>query len=165
MSKIEFYDDVDVIIIGAGPTGLMLACQLSLYGVKFRIFDKSADHTTQSRALVVHARSLEIFDQLELADEAITRGEIVKGVHGFFNGKERIEMDMNLLRTRNLTKYPFLLVLEQSKTEELLEDYLLQRGIPIDRQCELIDFVEVNDNNGELIECTIKDSRDENKEK
>ena len=155
MSSLEL-ENVDVIIIGAGPTGLMLACQLSLYGIRFRIFDKSADHTTQSRALVVHARSLEIFDQLGLADEAISRGEIGQGASGFFNGRKRIEIDMNLIRTQNITKYPFMLILEQSQTEELLEEFLVKRGIKIDRQCELIDFVELNDG---LIECTIKDIR------
>ncbi|CAF3521883.1 unnamed protein product [Rotaria sp. Silwood2] len=151
---------VDVVIVGAGPTGLLLACLLSIYGIKFRIIDKSVDHTTQSRALVVHARSLEILDQLGIGNEAVRRGEIAKSFSGFFHGKKRLEVNINILRTRNLTKYPYILILEQSKTEELFEDFLLKRNIQIDRQCELINFNEVCDNNNELIECTIKDYRD-----
>jgi 2-polyprenyl-6-methoxyphenol hydroxylase-like FAD-dependent oxidoreductase len=50
-------DTVDIVIKGAGPTGLLLAYQLTMHGIKFRIFDKSVNHTTQSRALSVHARS------------------------------------------------------------------------------------------------------------
>src|SRR5574341_1246062 len=61
--------DPAVLIVGAGPTGLLLACQLALRKVPFRIIDKSADHTTQSRALVVQARSLEIFEQMGIAQE------------------------------------------------------------------------------------------------
>ncbi|CAF3908790.1 unnamed protein product [Rotaria sp. Silwood1] len=151
---------VDIVIVGAGPTGLLLACLLSLYGIKFRIFDKSVNHTTQSRALAVHARSLEIFDQLGIGDEAVRRGEIIKGFSGFFHGKKRMEVNMDVLRTQNLTKYPYILILEQSKTEELLEDFLFKRNIEIDRQCELISFNELSDVNSELIECTIKDYRD-----
>ena len=157
-------ETVDVVIIGAGPTGLMLACQLSLHGVKFRIYDKSVNHTTQSRALAVHARSLEIFQQMGIADEALNRGKIVKGFESYFNGVKRMRMDMNLIRTRNLTLFPFILILEQSKTEELLENFLLKHaGIEIDRQCELISFVELSSGNDHnLIECTIKDYRHSN---
>lgn len=55
----------DVLIVGTGPTGLMMACQLVINKIPFRIIDKNEDHTTQSRALVIQARGVEIFDQME----------------------------------------------------------------------------------------------------
>ncbi|CAF3732932.1 unnamed protein product [Adineta steineri] len=150
---------VDVVIVGSGPTGLMLACQLSLHGVKFRIFDKCINHTTQSRALGVHARSMEIFQQMGIADEAINHGEVVQGFGSYFNGVKRMRMDMNLIKTQNLTHFPFILILEQSKTEALLEEFLLKNTrMEVDRQCELISFIELNDKDN-LIECVIKDYR------
>jgi 2-polyprenyl-6-methoxyphenol hydroxylase-like FAD-dependent oxidoreductase len=79
----------DVLIVGEGLTGLMMACQLALRHISFRIIDKNEDHTTQSRALVIHARSLEIFEQMGIAQEAIALGRIAKGVNLFVNGKRR----------------------------------------------------------------------------
>lgn len=76
-----------VLICGAGPTGLMLAGQLALRNVPFRIIDKNADHTTQSRAIVVQARSVEIFGQMGIAQEALRLGEKAKAVNVVVNGK------------------------------------------------------------------------------
>ena len=149
---------VDVVIAGAGPTGLLLACQLTMYGVKFRIFDRSINHTTQSRAVTVHARSLELFDQMGIADEAVEKGEIVRGFSAFFNGVRRLETDMTLIQTRNVTKFPFILILEQSKTEDILEQYLKRHGVTIDRQCELVDFA-VQSDDDQLTEVTVRDHR------
>jgi 2-polyprenyl-6-methoxyphenol hydroxylase-like FAD-dependent oxidoreductase len=73
----------EVLIIGAGPTGLMMACQLALRNIPFRIIDKNEDHTTQSRALVIHARSLEIFEQMGIAHEAVQQGKKAKAVNLF----------------------------------------------------------------------------------
>jgi len=151
-------ETVDVVIVGAGPTGLLLACQLTMHGVKFRIFDRSADHTTQSRAITVHARTLEIFDQMGIAEEAVERGEIVRSLSGFFNGVLRLNIDMKLIRTQNVTKFPFILMLEQSKTEEILEQFLERHGVTIDRQCELVDFAEQS-NGEQLTEVTMRDYR------
>ena len=151
---------VDVVIIGSGPTGLMLACQLAMHGIKFRIYDKAINHTTQSRALAVHARSLEIFEQMGIGDEATNQGEAATGFTGFFNGVQRIRFDMNIFRTHNLTKFPFVLILEQSKTEKLLERFLSNKyNIEVQRQCELINASELNIGGDQLIECTIRDRR------
>ena len=64
-----------VLICGAGPTGLMTACQLALRDIPFRIIDKSASATTQSRALVIHARTLEIFKQMGVAEKILELGD------------------------------------------------------------------------------------------
>jgi 2-polyprenyl-6-methoxyphenol hydroxylase-like FAD-dependent oxidoreductase len=65
-----------VLIVGAGPTRFMLAGQLALRGVPFRIVDKNADHITHSRALVVQTRSLEIFDRMGIAKEVVRQNDL-----------------------------------------------------------------------------------------
>src|SRR5215475_8841276 len=83
-----------VLIVGAGPTGLLLACQLALRDVPFRIIDKNEDHTTQSRALVVQARSIEIFGQVDLAQEALELGEKAKAVNVVVTGTRALHMNI-----------------------------------------------------------------------
>ena len=152
----------DVVIVGAGPTGLMLACQLSLYpNVSFRIVDKNAGATNQSRALAVHARSLELFAQLGLAEDAIAQGTFVQGMNIHFNGRLGLRFDLTSLVGEKhilLTKYPHMLFLEQSTTELLLEKYLNQQGIEVEREKEVqhledIDeeTVQVTLSNGEVL--------------
>ena len=65
--------NTDVLIIGAGPTGLSLACQLIRYGIDFIIVEKNEGITPYSKAIGVHARTLEIFDQIGLAQEAVAQ--------------------------------------------------------------------------------------------
>ena len=134
-------DPPRVLIVGAGPTGLMLACQLALHDVAFRIIDKNEDHTTQSRALVVQARSVEIFGQMDLAQEALQLGEKAKAVNIVVNGKRTLHMNIRDIG-EGLTLYPYLLMLEQSKTEKLLKDFLAHRGHTVERQTALLDFTQ-----------------------
>jgi len=67
--------NIDVLIVGAGPSGLMMACQLALRNISFRIIDKKEQRTNYSGALIVQARSLEIFQQMGIAQTAIQRGQ------------------------------------------------------------------------------------------
>src|SRR5580698_10038923 len=107
---------VDVLIIGAGPTGLMLACQLSLYpNISFRIIDKNSCSTKQSRALMIHARTLELLSQLNLVDKVISQGNYVNAINMYFNGQYGFRLDFNRIRQEQkslLTKYPYVLFLE-----------------------------------------------------
>ena len=139
----------DVLIIGAGPTGLMLACQLSLYpNISVRIIDKNASRTTQSRALVVHARSLEILSQLNLIDKAIARGAFVDAMNFYFNGKHALRLDYATIRNEPdafLSKYPYLLFLEQSITEELLETFLNEHNVFVERNTEAVELTSIDD--------------------
>ena len=152
----------DVVIVGAGPTGLMLACQLSLYpNVSFRIVDKNVGATNQSRALAVHARSLELFAQLGLVEKAIAQGTVVQGMNIHLNGQLGLRLDFTSLDREKhilLTEYPHMLFLEQSATEQLLENYLIEHGIEVERdkevrQIEDIDkeTVQVTLGNGEVL--------------
>ena len=68
----------DVIVVGAGPTGLMLACELALAGVRCRVLDRRAGQSNMTRAFAVHARTLELLDARGLADELVPQGVPVR---------------------------------------------------------------------------------------
>src|ERR1700761_8364516 len=80
---------VDVLIVGAGPTGLVLALWLTKLGAKVRIVDKTAGPGTTSRALAVHARTLELYRQLDLADAVIEQGHRVPGMNLWVEGRRQ----------------------------------------------------------------------------
>src|SRR5215211_176805 len=104
----------DVLIIGAGPTGLSLACQFVRYGVDFLILDKSIGVTPYSKALGVHARTLEIYEQMDLARRAVEEGWIAGKGRLLVDGELRAEVDFSSIG-KGLSQYPFVLMLEQSK--------------------------------------------------
>jgi 2-polyprenyl-6-methoxyphenol hydroxylase-like FAD-dependent oxidoreductase len=134
----------EAIIIGAGPTGLMLACQLVRYGVDFIIIDKKDGVTPFSKALGVHARTLEIYEQMGLAQKAIAEGTVAGKVRLLAGAHVRGEMDLSSIG-RGLSPYPYLLVLEQSRNERLLYDYLLEHGKDVQWQAELSGFSQTSD--------------------
>lgn len=98
-----------VLVCGAGPTDLMAACQLALHNIPFHIIDKSASATTQSRALVLHARSMEIFKQMGIVDKVLALGEVCRGVTWVFNGKKAAHID---IVGDHLTEFPYVFCLE-----------------------------------------------------
>src|ERR1700733_267593 len=77
----------DIIIVGAGPTGLMMANQLTRFGIDYIILDQKSGPTDQSRALVVHSRSMEIYEQLGLSDQIVANGQLNDGMNFYKNGK------------------------------------------------------------------------------
>src|SRR5262245_53344324 len=113
----------DVLIVGAGPTGLSLACQLLRYAVDFIVVDKNVQITPYSKAIGVHARTLEIFDQIGLAKEAVARGSIAEAARLIIDGEIRGELRFGDIG-KGMSPFPFVLMLEQSKTERLLYQYL-----------------------------------------
>jgi 2-polyprenyl-6-methoxyphenol hydroxylase-like FAD-dependent oxidoreductase len=113
----------EVVIIGAGPTGLALAAQLVRYGVDFVIVEKNERVTPFSKAIGVQARTLEIYEQMGLAQPAVEQGTIAGKVRMLVGGEIRAELDLSHIG-QGLSAYPYLLLLEQSKNEQLLYDYL-----------------------------------------
>ncbi|MEP6569553.1 MAG: FAD-dependent monooxygenase [Acidobacteriota bacterium] len=135
----------DVIIVGAGPTGLSLACQLIRYGIDFVVIEKNEGITPYSKALGVHARTLEIYEQLDLAKTAVAQGTIAGKVRMLESGN--IVGEVNLANVgQGLSAYPFLLVLEQSENERMLYEYLKSHGHDVLWQHELESFSQ--DENG-----------------
>jgi 2-polyprenyl-6-methoxyphenol hydroxylase-like FAD-dependent oxidoreductase len=125
-----------VIIIGAGPTGLSMAAQCVRYGINFIILDKNKETTLLSKALVVHSRTLEIFKELGVAEKAIKSGQIAGRLNLMRHGELKTAIDISRLG-EGLSEFPFVLSLEQSKTEKILYDFLLQNKKTVRWQSEL----------------------------
>ena len=131
--------NTEVIIIGAGPTGLALACQLTRYEVDFVIIEKSQGLTQYSKALGVHARTLEIYEQLNLAAKAVSLGSVAGKVRMLESGQVLGEVDLSNIG-QGLSAYPYMLVLEQSKNEQLMYEYLRTHGREVLWETELESF-------------------------
>jgi len=131
--------NIDVLIVGAGPSGLMMACQLALRNISFRIIDKKAHRTNYSGALIVQARSIEIFQQMGIAQTAVQSGVIAKEIKLVFNGKKYFTIPVRDIG-HGLTQFPYLLLLEQSQTEQLLTNFINNFGYSIEREIELVQF-------------------------
>jgi len=128
-----------VIIIGAGPTGLSLAVQLLRYHIDFIILEKNEKTTHLSKAVVVQARTLEIFHETGLAVKAVERGRLTTAFNMFYKGKKKLKLDIAGLG-EGLSNFPFALSLEQSKTEKLLLEYLAENGKPVHWRSEFTRF-------------------------
>jgi 2-polyprenyl-6-methoxyphenol hydroxylase-like FAD-dependent oxidoreductase len=117
----------DVVIVGAGPTGLSLACQFVRHGVDFVVVEKNGGVTPYSKAIGVHARTLEIYEQIGLAREAVEQGTVAGRIRLLAGGEVRGEFDLSGIG-EGMSPYPFVLMLEQSKNERLLYGYLKSQG-------------------------------------
>jgi 2-polyprenyl-6-methoxyphenol hydroxylase-like FAD-dependent oxidoreductase len=113
----------DVLIVGAGPTGLALACQLIRYGVDFVIVDQKEGTTPFSKAIGVQARTLELYEQIDLAGKLIDEGRITRRVRLIEGGEARAEVPLTSLG-QGISPYPFLLIVEQGKHEHLLYEFI-----------------------------------------
>jgi 2-polyprenyl-6-methoxyphenol hydroxylase-like FAD-dependent oxidoreductase len=131
----------DVLIIGAGPTGLVLALWLTELGVKVRIVDKTAEPGTTSRALAVQARTLELYRQLDLTDAVIKHGHKVPAVNLWVKGEPATRLSFERIGS-NLTPYPFLHIFPQDQHERLLIERLERLGVSVERRTELVSFTD-----------------------
>ena len=131
----------DILIVGAGPTGLVLALWLTKLGVKVRIVDKTAEPGTTSRALGVQARTLELYRQLDLTDAVVKRGHKVPAVNLWVEGEPVARLPFERIGS-DLTPYPFLHIFPQDQHERLLIDRLEAVGVSIERRTELVGFTD-----------------------
>lgn len=128
--------ETQVLIIGAGPTGLSLAAQLIRHGVDFIIIDEKEGITNLSKALAVHARTLEIYEQMDLAQPAIERGALIHKMNLLNDGHVQAELNLEGIGA-NMSQYPFVLILEQSENERLLHEFLQKNGKEVWWQTDL----------------------------
>ncbi len=121
----------DVLIVGAGPTGLVLALWLTRMGVSVRIVSKATGPGTASRALAVHARTLELYGQMDLADAVVSDGHHVAGANVWVAGENKARI--SLADTgESLTPYPFLHIYPQDRHEKLLLSRLEAMGVTVE---------------------------------
>ncbi|QJD96760.1 hypothetical protein HH214_13215 [Mucilaginibacter robiniae] len=119
-----------VLIVGAGPSGLMMAAQLLRYGIQPIIIDNRPGPTQHSKALAVQARSLEIYRQLGIADAVIPNGKPAQGLHFNVGGKPKATFPLHDIG-EGYTPYPFIHIYQQHKNERALVDYLTQNNCPV----------------------------------
>ena len=134
----------DVLIVGAGPTGLVLALWLRKLGLKPRIIDKTAEPGTTSRALAVHARTLELYRQLDLTDAVIERGHKVPAVNLWVRGNREARISFDDVGA-DVTPYPFLHIFPQDEHERLLIARLEAMGISVERRTEITSYSDEGD--------------------
>src|SRR5436190_1507327 len=129
----------DVLIVGAGPTGLALACQLIRYDVDFIIIDKNETTTPHSKAIGVQARTLEIYEQIGLAGPLIKLGTLASKAKMFAGGKVRGEIEFGALG-KGMSPYPYILFVEQGRHETLLHDFITSHTREVKWKTELEKF-------------------------
>jgi 2-polyprenyl-6-methoxyphenol hydroxylase-like FAD-dependent oxidoreductase len=128
--------DVDVLVVGAGPTGLMLAGECLRHGLSVRVIDTSTGPVKESRAIVVHARTLEILDDLGVGDAFVAKGKKLVGATLWAAGEPIVRADFDELET----KHPYILSISQAETEGLLEGLVVERKGKVERETELLSF-------------------------
>jgi len=128
-----------VLIVGAGPTGLVLALWLTALGVRVRIVDKTAEPGTTSRAVAVQARTLELYRQVGLADAVVDGGVKVAAANLWVRGARAARLPLGRIG-QGLSPFPYALTYPQDAHERLLIDRLNALNVTIERRTELIGF-------------------------
>jgi 2-polyprenyl-6-methoxyphenol hydroxylase-like FAD-dependent oxidoreductase len=130
--------DVDVLVVGAGPTGLALAAQAHRHGASVRIVDRDPDQVHESRALAVQARTLEVLRGTGVTDRLVARGNpaVRLVLHGSGTSSRVPLFDAGV----GDTEFPYILFVSQAETEAALADHLTSRGVVVERGVELVDL-------------------------
>jgi 2-polyprenyl-6-methoxyphenol hydroxylase-like FAD-dependent oxidoreductase len=129
---------IDVLVAGAGPVGLAMACELARYGMHVRIIDKNNARTDKSKALVVWPRTLELIDRMGAGttDKFLAAGMKIESVNILTGKKQIARADLTSIDSA----YKFALMIPQSETERLLEEHLATHGVKVERRTELKSF-------------------------
>ncbi|MEO8485382.1 MAG: FAD-dependent oxidoreductase [Betaproteobacteria bacterium] len=132
---------IDVLVVGAGPTGLMLANQLARRGVRVAIIDRHGGPAQQTRAIAVHARTLEIFAWLGVAEPAIALGRKGDGVNLWMRGKRVARLPFGDIG-RGQSRFPYVLMLGQDDNEHIVGARLREQGVDVWWSTELVAFAQ-----------------------
>lgn len=147
----EVSTDTDVLIVGAGPTGLMLANQLARRGVRVQIIDRHSGPAQQSRAMAVQARTLEIYSRLGIADPALALGKTGSGANLWSEGRWTARIPLGDIG-HDQSPFPYVLILGQDDNERIMGKHLLDQGVAVQWNTELVEFGQQTDS----ITATIK---------
>jgi 2-polyprenyl-6-methoxyphenol hydroxylase-like FAD-dependent oxidoreductase len=136
--------DADVLVVGAGPTGLMLANQLARRGVRALIVDRHAGPALQTRALGVQARTLEIYAHLGIVEQALALGKRATGANLWAEGRPAVRVPFGDVG-QGLSPYPYVLILGQDDNERLLGEALRSWGMAVEWSTELVGLAQETD--------------------
>jgi 2-polyprenyl-6-methoxyphenol hydroxylase-like FAD-dependent oxidoreductase len=131
-------DPVDVLVAGAGPTGLALAAQLAAFGASVRVVDRRTVPGRESRALVVQPRTLEVLRPIGVTQALLDRGDRPAGVQLHLDGRDLAALFPDT--DADDTSYPFLLVLRQAEVEAALLAHLTAQGLSVEWGVELLSY-------------------------
>jgi 2-polyprenyl-6-methoxyphenol hydroxylase-like FAD-dependent oxidoreductase len=150
--------DVDVLVVGAGPTGHTLAAQLRAFGARFRVIDRLRDRTRESRALAVQARSLEILQTIGLGEALVARGRTSTRLRIHLDARAVADVHLGEIGATD-TRFPYILFVSQAETEAMLNAHLEDRGAAVERGVELVAFERVQRG----VQCVLRheDGREE----
>ncbi|MCO6047659.1 FAD-dependent monooxygenase [Aeoliella sp. ICT_H6.2] len=133
--------NTQVLVVGGRTTGLMMAAELARHGVPVRVIDKSPGIDPHSRATYLHARTLEIFHGLGLAEEIVARGQPLHAISLYANG-QHVATSPDLPVD---SPFPWGAAFAQNKTEAVLERHLNRLGVEVERSTELLSFQQLAD--------------------
>ena len=136
--------DTEVLIAGAGPTGLVLALWLTRLGARVRVIDKEAEPGTTSRALAVHARTLELYRQSDLAGALVEKGLQFAAINLWVRGKHVGRAAVGEMGT-GISPYPYIVIFPQDEHERFLIECLRDLGVEVERPLQLVAFDERGD--------------------
>ncbi|MBV9384097.1 MAG: FAD-dependent monooxygenase [Streptosporangiaceae bacterium] len=125
--------DCQVLVVGASPTGLVLAAELLARGIRTRVIDRGDGVALQSRAIGIHARTLEVLDMMDLAERFIERGQVVRQFRFYSQGRCLTSLEF----ARCGSRFGFLLDLPQDETERLLRSRVTELGGVVEDGTEL----------------------------
>ena len=123
----------EVLVVGAGPVGLVAGCELARRGVHVRVIDKLAQPTDQSRAVAVHARSLDMFDRMGIVDEMLSTGVKAIAMQLYAGHSKLFRVPLGEVDSA----FPFTLNTAQTETERVLGEHLRSLGVTVERGVEL----------------------------
>src|SRR4051812_28830820 len=149
-------EPLDVLIVGAGPTGLALAAQLHAYGARFRIIDRALDRAHESRALAVQPRTLEVLAALGISDELVRHGNRAVRVKLHFGHRVALVQLFDIGISD--TEYPYLLFISQAQTERILGEHLTAQGVKLERGTELVELLPRTDGVNGAMTCKLRHS-------
>lgn len=124
----------DVLVVGAGPVGLVAACELARRGVSVRVIDKLAQPTDQSRAIAIHARSLDMFERMGIVDELVSTGIKATAMQLYAGHRKLFRVPLGGVEA----VFPFTLTTAQTETERVLDEHLRSLGATVERGVELV---------------------------